>query len=61
MLEKMIDRRASKGANRAESAALLDDLLETVAHGDNLVHALVYQDFATPRQATKFVDALAAA
>ena len=53
MAEKMIARRASKGHNAAESAKLLTEL--TAAHtGDNLVAALVYNEFATEGQATKF-------
>lgn len=53
MAEKMIARRASKGYNAAESAKLLTEL--TAAHtGDNLVAALVCNEFATEGQATKF-------
>lgn len=50
----LIDRRTARGHNRAQSADLLDELLN--AHkGDNLADALVYQGYATQKQAQKFV------
>lgn len=58
MKTKLVNRRARSGANPEESAALLDELIATTAHGDNLAMALHYQGFATERQAEKFVGAL---
>lgn len=56
MEAKMFARRVRFGANKAESRALLADLL--AAHeGDNLAHALVYQSFATERQAYVYIAA----
>lgn len=53
--QTMIDRRVAGGANREESQYLLAELLE--AHtGTNLVSALVYQGFATEKQAAKFAS-----
>lgn len=54
-LDQMVQRKVRGGATPESAWALLRDLLQTVAHGDNLVHALVYQGFATERQAEKFV------
>ncbi|KXO90991.1 Uncharacterised protein (plasmid) [Tsukamurella tyrosinosolvens] len=51
--QTLIDRRVAGGANREDSQALLAELLEAHA-GDNLVSALVYQGFATEKQAKKF-------
>lgn len=54
--QTLIDRRVAGGANREESQRLLDELIS--AHtGDNLIHALVHQGFATEDQAKKFVEA----
>ena len=53
--KKLIDRRASKGFNRVESIALLAEV--TKAHtGDNLIAALVYEEFTTEKQAAKLVN-----
>lgn len=50
----LIARRTRGGYNAAESATLLDTLM--AAHsGDNLVHALVYNGFATEAQASRLV------
>lgn len=52
--EALIQRRVNKGFSRGDSEQLLSELCE--AHsGDNLVHALVYNEFATQRQAERFV------
>lgn len=52
---KLISRRISKGHNAADSAKLLAEVI--AAHsGDNLVTALVYNEFATEAQATKIAD-----
>ncbi len=49
----MIARRIRKGFNATESAKLFTEL--TAAHsGSALVTALVYNEFATEAQATKF-------
>lgn len=53
--EALIQRRVNKGFSRGDSEQLLSELCE--AHiGDNLVHALVYNEFATRRQAERFVE-----
>lgn len=55
---KMIARRAKKGYTLADSQALLAEIIE--AHeGDNLVVALVYNEFATEAQATRYAEAAA--
>ena len=51
----MIARRVDKGYNAQESALLLGELI-TDHKGDNLVSALVYNDFATIRTAEKYVS-----
>ena len=51
----MIARRVDKGYNAQESALLLGELI-TDHNGDNLVSALVYNDFATIRTAEKYVS-----
>lgn len=51
----MIARRVDKGYNAQESALLLGELI-TDHTGDNLVSALVYNDFATIRTAEKYVS-----
>lgn len=51
-LTGLIARRVRKGANAAQSAALLAALIASHT-GDNLAHALVYNDFATAAQAAK--------
>ena len=57
-LTRMVERRVKFGANKMESADLLRDLL--AAHkGDNLVHALCYEGFATELQATRLAKYLA--
>jgi hypothetical protein len=51
---KLIAHRARKGANAAQSAALLEELI--AAHGGwNLHYALCYQGFAGERGAEKAV------
>lgn len=50
---QLIDRRTARGHNRAESADLLDELLND-HNGDNLAAALVHQSFATEKQAHQF-------
>lgn len=55
MHEKFVARRVRKGYAQEQSKALLFQLLES-HDGDNLVHALCYNDFATERQAEKFVS-----
>jgi hypothetical protein len=52
-MEKLIARRTSKGYNTNESRALLDEIIGSHA-GDNLITALVYNEFATEGQAVKF-------
>jgi hypothetical protein len=51
---QMIARRDRIGHKRVETIFLLRELLEEFK-GDNLVHALVYHQFATVAGATKFV------
>jgi hypothetical protein len=51
---KFIARRISKGYNPAESASLLADLIARHA-GENLIHALTFNEFATEAQARKIV------
>lgn len=46
LIQKLITRRASKGNGVAQSAALLTELVRSHS-GDNLAHALTYNDFAT--------------
>lgn len=53
-VDTMIRRRVQRGANEAQSRELLDSLLASHA-GDNLAAALVYEGFATERQAYTFV------
>ena len=55
--EKLIARRVSKGNNEVQSRQLLREHLRNHA-GDNLEFALVYDNFATEKQAAKFVAAL---
>lgn len=51
---QMISRRVNKGFNKLESITLLAEL--TKSHdGDNLATALVYNEFATEKQAYKFI------
>lgn len=52
---KMIDRRASKGFNRVESMMMLSELIK-VHEGDNLAQALVYNEFATEKQAYNYIN-----
>lgn len=52
--ESFVLRRVRKGNRRDESETLLNELLQH-HDGDNLVHALVYEGFATERQAAAFV------
>lgn len=55
-MDNMIANRAGKGFNAEESAALLADI--TARHsGDNLVFALVHNEFATEEAATEFAAA----
>jgi len=56
MRAKMTERRARRGANPAESVALLSELVER-HRGDNLAYALVYEGFATEAQAERFAHA----
>lgn len=46
LIQKLINRRVSKGNALAQSAALLTELVNSHS-GDNLAHALTYNDFAT--------------
>lgn len=55
--DTMVFTRVNKGHNEAESRRLLNELRRSHS-GDNLVHALVYNGFATEKQATKFVAML---
>jgi hypothetical protein len=53
-IDKMIERRVSKGNNLAESVALFTKLV--LSHkGHNLAYALVYNEYATEAQALKLV------
>ena len=52
-MNTMINRRASKGYNVEESRTMLTGLIAS-HEGDNLAAALVYNEFATARQAAKF-------
>lgn len=52
--ELLVSRRVQKGNRRDESETLLQVLLQR-HNGDNLIHALVYEGFATERQAARFV------
>lgn len=52
---KMIARRVSKGFNKVESIAMLAELIKS-HDGDNLATALVYNEFATEKQAYKFIN-----
>lgn len=54
---KMLARRVSKGFNKGESIATLAELVQSHA-GDNLASALVYEQFATEKQAYNFVESL---
>lgn len=57
-VESMIARRGRQGHTDAVSRKVLNALL--AAHdGDNLVCALVYEGFATERQAAKFAESRA--
>ena len=59
MEAKLIARRTSKGHNQAHSAALLAEL--TASHdGDNLAHALEYNDFTPAGRGHAAVAKLAA-
>lgn len=55
--DTMVFNRVNKGNNEAESRRLLNELRQSHS-GDNLVHALVYNGFATEKQASKFVARL---
>lgn len=55
--DTMVFNRVNKGNNEAESRRLLNELRRSHS-GDNLVHALVYNGFATEKQAEKFVALL---
>jgi hypothetical protein len=51
---QLVANRAKKGYDKATSFVILNQLL--IAHdGDNLIHALVYNSFATETQAAKLV------
>lgn len=54
----MITRRTSKGYRADESVELLAELFAS-HQGENLAHALAYNEFATERQAGRFVGAAA--
>lgn len=54
MISKMIERRVSKG-NRLEDSQKLFAELVALHTGDSLVHALVYESYATEKQAERFV------
>jgi hypothetical protein len=56
-VEAMIARRVARGNRLDESRALLADLLRT-HQGYNLQSALVYNGFATERQAQSFFEEL---
>lgn len=53
MFDKMIARRVKGGYNAEQSKALLTHLIAS-HDGHNLASALVYQGFATERQALAF-------
>lgn len=56
-IKPLIDRRVRKGFDVVTSVVVLNQLL--VSHdGDNLVHALCYNGFATEKQATEFVKGI---
>lgn len=55
---EMITRRTSKGYRADESVELLAELFAS-HQGENLAHALAYNEFATERQAGRFVGAAA--
>lgn len=57
IISKMIERRVSKGNRRDDSQKLFAELVALHA-GDSLVHALVYESYATEKQAERFVTAL---
>lgn len=57
-IETMIARRVSKGFNAEQSRALLIHLIAS-HDGCNLESALVYQEFATDRQAGIFAGTAA--
>lgn len=52
--QAMIDRRTRYGCTAADSAKLLDQLIAN-HDGDNLVHALCFNEFATEKAAERFV------
>jgi|TARA_B110000483_G_scaffold243313_2_gene332460 hypothetical protein len=53
-MNKLIQRRITKGANADQSIALFNELV--AAHdGDNLVFALCYNGFATEKMAYNFI------
>lgn len=55
-MESMIATRTAKGFNAEESAALFTGI--TACHtGDNLVFALVYNEFADEAAATEYAAA----
>lgn len=59
MTTDMIARRNQRrGGTAAEAAELLAELTEAHA-GENLVHALTYEAFATERQARRYAAQLA--
>lgn len=53
---KLIAHRVSKGHNEAQSAALLDELMNTCGRG-TLAVALVYEGFATITAAERIAQA----
>lgn len=53
VLESLVQRRTHRGATTDGSAELLAELL-TSHSGDNLAHALTYNDFATAARAKRF-------
>lgn len=53
--QQLIQRRVSKGYNATQSEQLLEELINTL-DGYDLVYALVYEEFATEKQAYKFTD-----
>ena len=53
--DALLNRYVAKGGNRDDGVILLNELIESHT-GDNLVSALVYNDFATTFAATKFAQ-----
>lgn len=55
--KKFVARRVKRGAEETQSWRLLREHMNNHLLGDNLASALVYDDFATEKQAYKAIDA----